>query len=162
MKILRNLNVVDALPMVTTRPEFIVICDFKFCAAFLLRVFEVEHMRLFDEYTLGDTLKGVSYENAVIQKWTNHKMKVAFSAVYRENAIPKALKLLSEKKYIKWEHYKEGGMYRGHNVTFLLENVQKAIELNRKEIHGLIETRINLNVVERRKQRQKLNKLITL
>ena len=162
MKELRNLNLTKALPLITVRSEFNVICNYNLCAAFMLRLFEVEHMRLFDNWSLSDSYKHEAFETAIIQKWTRHKIKEGIGGVYKERWIPEALKTLHELGFIKWEHAKENGLFKGHNVTFLLENVQKAIIVKQKEIHGIVENKDFINVVEKQKERKKLKKLIAL
>ena len=130
----RNLDFSRLLPTVDVRPEFVVICDFNYCAAFLLRLFERQHLSLFDAMK-NDSQKHESFKSdrikvEVKQKWTAQKMIHELGAVYRSASITPALKLLHKKGFIRREYAMNGGAYVGHDVFFDVVKVQT--EINKK------------------------------
>lgn len=140
MKVLRNLNFSRLLPTVDVRPEYVVICEGKYSAAFLLRIFERKHIFLFDELLTIETQKHVSIDEPIKQKWTAESIVHELGAVYRKRGLSDALKYLHKQGFIKHEYARNGKAFLGHNVYFHTENIQRAIDSKMQEIRALVET----------------------
>lgn len=140
MGVSRNLNFTRLLPTVDVRPEFIVICEQNYTAAFLLRVFERKHIFLFDETNKIDSQNYDSINDNLLQKWTNKLLVHELGGVRRPSIIPRALKFLHQKGFIIHKHAKNGNAYLGHDVYFLTDAVQKEIDRMFPIVRQMIET----------------------